>query len=133
MTTASQPAIKTILLRESPATGSGPLFRFLNGLGHDVDQMTPEQALPAMRTERADLVIVDLETDSGIDRHATVLEQVLALPDDRRPRSIVVFADRATQPVRQHGATVVKTFVRPVHFHGLVRALRRLQSSVVAN
>jgi hypothetical protein len=107
-----------------------PTNRLLMDLGHTVlSASTAEQAMRLLRDDPTDILIVDV-TDSPENRR--LIDQLGELPADSRPRELAIFTERSEDRFRRLKAVVapahVHVFLKPLHMHGLLSILRRLEA-----
>jgi CheY-like chemotaxis protein len=103
--------------------------QLLNDLGHDVaGAESPEHALELLEEEQADLFVVDV-SNSG--RNRALLERLVDLPADIRPRELAIFSDSSDEMLRGLRSRLkpsrVHIFLKPLHMHGLLNILRKLE------
>ncbi|HMO25349.1 MAG TPA: hypothetical protein PKB10_03700 [Tepidisphaeraceae bacterium] len=123
-------AIRTVLLHDSVSGCEHPVHRLLEGIGHEVEPATVGQLDHALESDRAELVVVDLE---GSADEADVARRIASLPADRRPKHVAFLTDtpdlaRALPASGPH----FHVFVRPLHMYGLVNVIKRIHQQHVA-
>jgi len=115
----------------SPEGGTldSPTRRLLGGLGHDVTRaMSPDHALELVNSDHTDLLVVDITNDANRE----LLDSISELPESKRPGAVLVFTDASDAKLREWQRTMAPThvhvFVKPLHMHGLLNVLRRLEN-----
>jgi len=102
--------------------------KLLSEYGHEVASVrSPEQALGLLQDEDTDLLVVDV-SNSG--NNTAFLNRLADMSAGVRPRSVVIFADRADENLsalrrrlRWH------VLFKPLHLHGLLSVLRQLDGA----
>ena len=107
-----------------------PTNRLLMDLGHTVmSAATADEALRLLRDDLADILVVDV-SDSAENRQ--LIDRLGDLPADSRPRELAIFTEDSDDRFRKLRAVVapshVHVFLKPLHMHGLLNVLRRLES-----
>lgn len=96
-------------------------------MGHDVAETdSASRAVQILQQERADLVVIDADRDE----QELFFDSINALPASQQPRQVAIFADAAEQPHRQPprlGSVNVQVLLKPLHVHGLLGILRRIE------
>jgi len=108
-----------------------PTNRLLMDLGHTVlSASTADQAMQILRDDPTDILIIDV-TDSPENRR--LIDRLGDLPAVSRPRELAIFTERGDDRFRKLQATIppshVHVFLKPLHMHGLLNVLRRLDNT----
>jgi DNA-binding NtrC family response regulator len=130
MTAQEQLMLKTILLHNQAADASGlPAYRLLNELGHEVEVTdSNDQALGLLRSDRADLVVIDADYTGRSD----FIARLSKLPSDEQPMQVAIFSEAVDEGLTllvdrlQRGK--VHVLLKPLHMHGLLNVLRSIES-----
>jgi len=128
MTVEDRAIFRSIIL---PAEAAPAVYRagqLLDELGHDVvPAESPDHALDLLQQDQTDLLIVDV---SGSSRNRQFVSQVADLPADARPRQLAIFCESIDESLRglrnRLKPCKLHIFVKPLHMHGLLSVLRRL-------
>lgn len=128
MTVEDRATFKSVVLPAEGAPYASRTGQLLNDLGHDVaGAESPEHALELLQEEQADLFVVDV---SNGNRNRALFEKLLALPADVRPREVAIFSDASDEMLRGLRSRLkpsrVHIFLKPLHMHGLLNILRKL-------
>jgi CheY-like chemotaxis protein len=134
MTAQDQSTLRTIILQTSRLDET-PAARLLSQLGHDVTASTSAaDAIQLIQTDRADLVVIDAEK---IEEAQPLVDRISALDESQRPKVVAVLTDRGADlaRLRRGGAEAtsprVRVFLKPLHMHGLLDIVKRLERSAV--
>ncbi len=108
-----------------------PTNRLLMDLGHTVlSAANADQAMRILRDDPTDILIVDV-TDSAENRR--LIDRLGELPAGSRPRELAIFTERGDDRFRKLQASIapshVHVFLKPLHMHGLLNVLRRLDTA----
>jgi hypothetical protein len=131
MTAQVQTTLRTIILQTS-RLDTTPAGMLLSGLGH---QVTPSassvDALRELQADGADLVVIDADKT---DETAALMSRLAELDPAKRPRAIAVLADHAVEHSNVGSDPAdelppVRVFIRPLHLHGLLGLVKRLERS----
>jgi CheY-like chemotaxis protein len=129
MTVEDRATFRSVILAAEAAPYASRTGQLLNDLGHDVaGAESPEHALELLEEEQADLFVVDV-SNSG--RNRALLERLVDLPADIRPRELAIFSDSSDEMLRGLRSRLkpsrVHIFLKPLHMHGLLNILRKLE------
>ena len=123
-------ALRAVVL-PSPDTFSQdpPTRRLLGELGHDVTRAaTADHAAELLNSEHTDLLVVDV-TNHNANRE--LLTSLLDMPESKRPDEVAIFTDEIDAPLRELRRKIspshVHVFLKPLHMHGLLNVLRRME------
>jgi CheY-like chemotaxis protein len=136
MDTLDQVATRSIFVHpNSDPANLWPTHRLLADLGHDVTSTsTLEEALRLMGEDPVDLLILEEPANSDASYRDEELQKIRSLPMSQQPHEIAIFSDRPGdhRAARKSGSPHVHVLVKPLHMHGLLQVLRRLESRVSA-
>jgi DNA-binding response OmpR family regulator len=134
MTAQEQSTLRAIVVKTSPRHDSpveSSASRLLSQLGHDViDFVSPDNALQAIREGHCDLVVIDAQL---WDEARAVVDQIADLDATVHPRAVAVLTDRGreegapAQLTRKPLASRVRILLRPLHMHGLLNIVKKLE------
>jgi len=106
-----------------------PTRRLLGELGMEVARAdTADHAMELLGAEHTDLLVVDL-TNNNANR--LLIDSMLDLPESKRPVQVAIFTDASDARLREFrreaAPSEVHVFLRPLHMHGLLNVLRRME------
>ena len=136
MTAQDQSTLRAIILQTSRLDES-PAARLLSQLGHEV---TPSNsavdALQLIQTDMTDLVVIDADK---VEEAQPMVDRIGSLPPERRPKVIAVLSDRGDEHLsrlrrqpKEQDAPRVRVFIKPLHLHGLLDIVKRLERSAMS-
>jgi two-component SAPR family response regulator len=130
MTFEDRATFRSVVLPAEDAPAAYRAGDLLDEMGHDVAPATsPADALDLLEQNQTDLLIVDV---SGSPPNHEFVEQLADLPMGIRPRQIAVFSDSDDDSFRGVRSRIkpskLHIFLKPLHMHGLLTVLRRLES-----
>jgi hypothetical protein len=137
MTAQDQSTLRAVILQTSRLDES-PAARLLSQLGHEVTPSTSVvDAVQLIQTDPTDLVVIDADK---IEEAQPLVDRISALDPQQRPKVIAVLSDRGEErlsrlrrPIGEHDVTPrVRVFLKPLHLHGLLDVVKRLERSAVA-
>ena len=127
--TAHDPlTLKTIILHGQSTDASAlPEFHLLNQLGHEIATTgSASEAVELLQHDRADLVVIDADTAGQHD----FVARLTGIPADQQPKQVAIFSDGADESLKSLVCKVqrsrVHVFLKPLHMHGLLNVLRKL-------
>ncbi|MGD0460972.1 MAG: hypothetical protein ABSB74_00645 [Tepidisphaeraceae bacterium] len=129
MTAQLRSAFRAVILPSSDAYRQDtPTRRLLGELGHDVARAaSPEHALELINSDHTDLLVVDITQSANRE----LFESLCELPESKRPDQVAVFTDSIDTQLREWRRRVapsqVHVFLKPLHMHGLLGVLRRME------
>jgi DNA-binding NtrC family response regulator len=136
MMAAAKSAIRAIVL-PSPDTFAAdtPTRRLLGDLGHDVTRAaTPNHATELMNADHTDLLVVDV-TNNNANRQ--LFDSLIDMPESHRPDEVAIFTDEIDMALRdlrrRMSPSHVHVFLKPLHMHGLLHVLRRMEREHAAS
>ena len=105
-----------------------PTRRLLGQLGHDVVRAeSPDHAVELLNSDHTDLLVVDV---SNSNENREMISRIQELPDSSRPAQVAIFTDvldaQLTTFKKRLGAAQVHVFLKPLHMHGLLGVLRKI-------
>ncbi len=111
-----------------PMPEEAPTNKLLSDLGHTVvSAATADEALGLLKNDPTDILVIDV-TDSPENRN--LIDRLGELPTGRRPKELAIFSERSEERFRKLKAIIapshVHVFLKPLHMHGLLNVLRRL-------
>ena len=131
MTVQERTALRAVVLPAGyPIPADAPTNRLLNDLGMEVASAgSTSEAFRYLTDEPTDIFVVDVaESPENMDMVGRLPE----LRADRRPRNLAIFSDhrddRLDKVRAQMTSTRVHVFLKPLHMHGLLNVLRKLQN-----
>jgi hypothetical protein len=87
------------------------------------------EALDLLEQDQTDLLIVDV---SGSRRNRDFVNEIARLPIGIQPRQVAIFSDIADESLRGLRGRIkpckLHVFLKPLHMHGLLGVLRRLEN-----
>lgn len=131
MTAEVRSCLRAVVLPATDAYSEDtPTRRLLGGLGHDVTRASsPAQALELVNADHTDLLVVDVANSEG---NRTLLSAISDLPQSKQPQQIAIFTDAIDGSLRETrkamGSRRVHLFVKPLHMHGLLSVLRKMDA-----
>lgn len=130
MTAQEQLTLKAVVVHDEASEAYAvPAYRLLSDLGHDVTPTgSAERAIDALRHARADLLVIDADAAERAD----VVLGLAALPADQQPAEVAIFSDVIDESLARLVAGLkrprVHMLLKPLHMHGLLGVLRRIES-----
>lgn len=120
--------LRSVVIHEATREMPANARQLLSNSGMEVETAdSPEQAHAALCRQRADLVLVD------VDSPRAMLAELAELPEPFRPRHVAVLCDQPGDlpmgTTHQPGMRL-HVFPRALHLHGLVGLLRRVTRPV---
>ena|SRR5690242_14999338 len=135
MTAQDQSTLRTIILQTSRLDET-PAARLLSQLGHEVTPSTSaSDAIQLLQTDPTDLVVIDAEK---IEEAQPLVDRISTLDQSQRPKVVAVLTDRGEDLLGSlrrrtgEGSPRVRVFLKPLHLHGLLDVVKRLERSAVA-
>lgn len=129
MVAPEQLTLKTVFLHGHANDAEGlPAYRLLNDLGHDITATdSPAQAVQMLQNDRADLVLIDADAPE----QERFVQQLHDLPSQQQPREVAIVTDavdeRLNGLVGKLNESNVQVLLKPLHVHGLLKILRRIE------
>jgi len=129
MTLQDRATFRSVILPSENTTAAQRAGKLLDELGHEVSAaVNAEEAWNLLQQEETDLLVVDV-TDSS--RNRDFLGRLMELPLLQRPRELAIFSEVADDSLRTLRSRIspskVHVFLKPLHMHGLMRIIRKLQ------
>ena len=134
MTAQDQSTLRTIILQTSRLDET-PAARLLTQLGHEVTPSTSAaDVIQLIQTDPTDLVVIDAEK---VQEAQPLVDRISELDENQRPKVVAVLSDHGQDMLarlRRGGATSprVRVFLKPLHMHGLLDIVKRLERSALA-
>jgi DNA-binding NtrC family response regulator len=105
-----------------------PTRRLLGELGHDVTRAnTPDHAMELLNSDHTDLLVIDVTNDNA---NRELISALLDMPEAKRPDEVAIFTDQIDAPLQNLRRAIspahVHVFLKPLHMHGLLNVLRRM-------
>jgi DNA-binding NtrC family response regulator len=129
MVAPEQLTLKTVLLHGHANDAEGmAAYRLLNDLGHDISTTdSATQAVHLMQHDRTDLVLVDADASE----QERFVQQLHDLPANQKPRQVAIVTEaideRLNGLIGRMNDSNVQVLLKPLHVHGLLKILRRIE------
>jgi len=133
MSTELRSTLRAVILPSPEAhPHDTPTRRLLGELGLEVARaVTPDHALELLGSEHTDLLVVDL-TNNNANR--LLIDSWQNLPANKRPVQVAIFTDASDARLREFrreaAPSNVHVFLKPLHMHGLLNVLRRMENDL---
>lgn len=130
-TTAAADRLHVVVLADTDQPSAGKTtHKFLHELGLDVTVSdTTPAALLTSGQRHTDLLLLDL---AGPAAQRQAIEDVIAMPLAERPKHVAIMSEQINDELialrREMNTTKLHLFVKPLHLHGLLGVVRKLEA-----
>jgi DNA-binding NtrC family response regulator len=132
MTVEDRTTFRAVILSGETVPAAYRAGQLLKDLGHEVaPAQSPDEAMDLLQQDQTELLIVDVANSPA---NRLFVNQLPDLPATHFPREVAIFSDAADDSLRSLRKRIspskVHIFLKPLHIHGLLNVVRRLEDQV---